>query len=223
MAEVLITLGIIGIIAALTMPALITNYQKHQTVVQLRKVYSDLNNAVKLSEIDNGPMPDWTYPEKECYEYDCIAPFVEQYYLPYFQGAKIVKSSDMPDYKMLLNEDGSQLFAGIKLYLLLNNGVILAFFANIPNGYIWLLADINGQKGLNKMGRDVFVFDAYNFYGIGYKIKFWGALYQDNDILTTASPHGYGCYKTNNQKYRNFYCGRLIEVNGWKIPDNYPW
>ena len=204
------------------MPALITNYQKHQTVVQLRKVYSDLNNAVKLSEIDNGPMSDWTYPENECYAYDCILPFVEKYYLPYFQGAKIVKSSDMPDYKILSSKDGNELFGGIKLYLLLNNSVILAFFANTPNGYIWLFSDINGLKGQNKIGRDVFVFDAYKFYGMGYKIKFWGALYQDKNTLTNSTD-GYACNKTNNQHYKNFYCGRLIEVNGWKIPEDYPW
>ena len=35
LAEVLITLGIIGVVAALTLPSLITNYRKKQTVAQL--------------------------------------------------------------------------------------------------------------------------------------------------------------------------------------------
>ena len=39
LAEVLVTLGIIGIIAALTMPALITKYQKKQTVAQLKILF----------------------------------------------------------------------------------------------------------------------------------------------------------------------------------------
>ena len=39
LAEVLITLGIIGVVAALTLPSLITNYRKKQTVAQLKKVY----------------------------------------------------------------------------------------------------------------------------------------------------------------------------------------
>lgn len=37
LAEVLITLGIIGVVAALTLPSVITNYQKKQTVEQLKK------------------------------------------------------------------------------------------------------------------------------------------------------------------------------------------
>lgn len=40
LAEVLITLGIIGIVAALTIPALINKVQKHQYVVALQKFYT---------------------------------------------------------------------------------------------------------------------------------------------------------------------------------------
>ena len=46
LAEVLITLGIIGIVAALTMPALIANYQKQVTLNGLKKAYSQLAQAV---------------------------------------------------------------------------------------------------------------------------------------------------------------------------------
>ena len=54
LAEVLITLGIIGVVAAMTMPALIGNYQKKQTVSALQKAYTTLAQAVKLSELSNG-------------------------------------------------------------------------------------------------------------------------------------------------------------------------
>ena len=37
LTEVLITLGIIGVVAAMTIPNLITNYQKRSTVIQLKK------------------------------------------------------------------------------------------------------------------------------------------------------------------------------------------
>lgn len=49
LAEVLITLGIIGIVAAITIPNLITNYQKHVTVTKLQRAISVLNQAYKLS------------------------------------------------------------------------------------------------------------------------------------------------------------------------------
>ncbi len=47
MAEVLITLGIIGVVAALTLPTLIANYQKQVWVNQLKKTYATLNEGVK--------------------------------------------------------------------------------------------------------------------------------------------------------------------------------
>ena len=46
LAEVLITLGIIGVVAALTMPTLMSNYRKHQTVTQLKKAYSEISQAI---------------------------------------------------------------------------------------------------------------------------------------------------------------------------------
>ena len=42
LAEVLITLGIIGVVAALTLPSLVTNYQKQVTVNKLKKFYNGL-------------------------------------------------------------------------------------------------------------------------------------------------------------------------------------
>lgn len=45
LAEVLITLGIIGIVAAMTMPALIVSHKEKETSVKLKKVYSTLSQA----------------------------------------------------------------------------------------------------------------------------------------------------------------------------------
>ena len=46
LAEVLITLTIIGVIAAITIPNLMQKYTKHQYVVGLKKAYSELSNAI---------------------------------------------------------------------------------------------------------------------------------------------------------------------------------
>ena len=48
LAEVLITLGIIGVVAALTMPALISNYKKTVYVNQLKKSVSVIENGWKM-------------------------------------------------------------------------------------------------------------------------------------------------------------------------------
>lgn len=49
LAEVLITLGIIGVVAAMTLPTLINSYKKQQTVTHLQKVYTSLNQALRLA------------------------------------------------------------------------------------------------------------------------------------------------------------------------------
>ena len=54
LAETLITLGIIGVVAALTIPTLIANYQKHETVTKLQRAISVINQAYKLSFDDVG-------------------------------------------------------------------------------------------------------------------------------------------------------------------------
>ena len=61
LAEVLITLGIIGIVAALTMPALIGNYRKSQTVTQLKKIYSALQQSILMSQNEYGDIADWDW------------------------------------------------------------------------------------------------------------------------------------------------------------------
>src|SRR5574344_257472 len=60
LAEVLITLGIIGVVAALTIPTLINNYQEKATVTKLKKFYSIMNQAVALAKIENGDIDGWT-------------------------------------------------------------------------------------------------------------------------------------------------------------------
>ena len=54
LAEVLITLGIIGIVAAMTMPTLIANYKNKVLVNQAKNSYSLLSNALMLSKSRNG-------------------------------------------------------------------------------------------------------------------------------------------------------------------------
>jgi prepilin-type N-terminal cleavage/methylation domain-containing protein len=54
LAEVLITLGIIGIVAAITIPILVNNSQKNQYVTGVQKVYAVLNQAFAKYASDNG-------------------------------------------------------------------------------------------------------------------------------------------------------------------------
>lgn len=53
LAEVLITLGIIGVVSALTLPTLMQNYQRQVYVTQLHKVYNEIGQAAERYKADN--------------------------------------------------------------------------------------------------------------------------------------------------------------------------
>ena len=59
LAEVLIVLGIIGIVAEMTIPTLVQNTQEKVTVVSLKKVYSTLTQAYTMAAQENGPPSEW--------------------------------------------------------------------------------------------------------------------------------------------------------------------
>ena len=57
LAEVLITLMIIGIVAALTIPSVISNYQQKEFKTGLKKAVSVLNEAIQLNIVQEGETP----------------------------------------------------------------------------------------------------------------------------------------------------------------------
>ncbi len=61
LAEVLITLGIIGVVASLTLPVVINTYQKKEVPLRLKKMYNTLLNAIELAELENGSSEFWVF------------------------------------------------------------------------------------------------------------------------------------------------------------------
>lgn len=225
MAEVLITLGIIGIVAAITLPSVIGKYQKKVTAEKLKKFYSVITNAANLSEYENGDMYYWDFP-KQPYSDDTIK-FFRKYYLPYLKDAKECNTSNcftQENYRVrqLNGNSASNLYQNNYL-VKTNDGMYIFLHSNSPNKYFWMYVDINGHQKPNQIGYDVFVFDIYGYPNINnrknYRIKFWGHYLKDEELV---KPTNYGCIKTSPE-YSGFNCGELIMRNGWEIHYNYPW
>ena len=228
LSEILITLGVIGIVAALTIPALITKYEKNVTVTRLKKFYSIMSSAIKISEDENGEMASWDFP-MESYDSEMII-FFRRYYVPYLNIA-----SECAGVGVNCFTEGHENYVTYELSGKLNHGNFLAnylvkladgsyvfFLPNTPSGYIWMFVDINGYQKPNKVGRDIFVFDIFGYPGglrQNYRLKFWG-----HEVITDNlySNDNYGCSKSSPE-FAGFNCGEVIFRNGWKIPDDYPW
>ena len=226
LAEVLITLGVIGVVAAMTMPTLIKNYQKKVTVERLKSTYSLLYQAVRMSENDNGTLDTWEIPE-ESSAYDVGKGFAEKYFTPYLKKTKECRQKDcFSEYLYYL--DGKTVKNTFDRYSLqLANGVVINFFPRKNYKLCEISIDINGKKGPNTLGKDRFILILTNkpisdgTYGFQNKpgLYFHG---QGNsiDYLKTKE---YACSKTEGTEYRGLYCGALIMQNNWQMPDDYPW
>lgn len=222
----LITLGITGIIAAMTVPSVIKKNEKNITAVRLKKFYSVMQNVIRLSEYENGEMFYWEFPQKS-YDKE-INIFFQKYYLPYLNKVVECYSSNcfVPQNYEIKYLNGQ--FAGgvflVNYFVKLTDGTYIFFLPNTPNGYIWMFVDLNGHQKPNQIGKDIFVFDIYGYNDRSnrknYKLKFWGAYLKTNEELTGV--RDYGC-NVNAPQFSGYNCGELILRNNWTIPDYYPW
>lgn len=231
-AEVLITLGIIGIVSAITIPALIADYQKKVTVNKLKIAYSILSQAIELSKRENGEPSFWS---------DALTSdeYNQQYFIPYL---KIVKTGQN-DHKFIARSNNSwkpeYYFADNSFVqapiLYLSNGMIVKIV--ISNNYNFngnrIIVDINGKAKPNIMGRDIFVFfipKTYRESGFGYSIHN-GDIKKQNGVGKLV-PLGYSwdretlkgnCASAESSRYAGDVCASLIMTDNWQIKDDYPW
>jgi len=135
LAEVLITLGIIGVVAALTLPTLLQNHKRQVYSTQLKKTYNTVSNAFRLSVAENGDMNSWAIPTLGNINQGIIThkEFFDTYVKPYIKYNNIKYGSD------------------IKVYL--NDGSTILFH---PGAVYDIIMDINGDKKPNAGGRDVY-------------------------------------------------------------------
>lgn len=219
LAEVLITLGIIGIVAALTMPALIANSKKTEYSSKLKKFYSVMNQAILMSEQDNGEAGEWLKEggiegdikdEDNNPDFgknsDVIMKFVNQYLKPYIKIVDIGKSNrtvndgkDSDGEAYMVFADGS--------YVYMHNGNCIDF------NY-----DVNGPKAPNEYGRD-----QYKFYLCSYEkceTQPWNK--NCGKFTTTTNP-----LRTREEALASciqkaMYCSELLGIDNFEFKKDYP-
>ena len=178
LAEVLITLGIIGVVASMTMPTLIAHYKEKVQITAMKKVYSEISQANQLLNAEYGG--NWT---NECDDFD-NACFRDMF----ATKLKVLKTCDKPveegcqaQSTYLDGNDRDELTnSGINdnwSSLITNSGYSLKFRFHFngckPNGVTgdykwinyacgWMQIDTNGLKGPNIMGKDIFYAELYS-------------------------------------------------------------
>lgn len=217
LAEVLITLGITGVVAALTIPNLITNYKKKQTITQLKATYSIIAQGIQNSINDNGSLSTWDYNMGN-------EEFAKTYIFPYLKEAKGYQSGNWKVLSIKPSSTGCYDWGWGTRYNLANGSTIST--KRISSGtYIWV--DLNNKKGPNVLGSDVFVF-MLNYRDWKNGGKWVYGLIPEGHWLTRDEllnkKDGYACSKElGSDWYGGEYCAAVIIKDGWQIKDDYPW
>ena len=197
LAEVLITLGIIGVVAAMTMPALIANTKKSEISAKLKKFNTTMAQCVLLSEQDNGPAEEWSNPG----EYDTfdLDKFFKTYLAPY------IKYSSAG----LKTEYGSK-----RYYVYLLDG---GYFYLVKGNCVDIVYDVNGSKKPNAHGRDIF-----RFLLCGSKSPEWCDGRHFCPMYSTSAHTREEKIQDCIKGDRGSGCTGLLEYDGWEFKKDYP-
>ena len=224
LAEVLITLGIIGVVAAMTLPNLIANYRSKVAVTQLKKMYSVMSQAMLFTVQRDG---DYSSLNIEDMSSSSIQNWYNDALKPYLRITNecFDKAGCWADTGTKLLNGGTPQWNQGKIGLGNNivvfntiDGYAVSVDAYNDNGAFWgvnvdtksyvaVYVDINGKKLPNVIGKDtyVFVFSDRGFVPAGHDLT-------DEQVNSDCSKNG-----------RGYYCFEKIMRNGWEIDKNNVW
>ncbi len=154
----MVTLGIIGVVSAMTVPTLMQNYQKRSYVVQLHKVYNELSQALTQFQTDKNAL---NLREAGLNSQAAIDSFIKSYF-------KIIQECDTMDecfaseYKKMNGSVLGGYDRAQKSVVLTSGASMRLLYTASGNRVIQIGVDINGQKGPNVQGRDLFWLYVYN-------------------------------------------------------------
>lgn len=193
LAEVLITLGIIGVVAAITIPTLMSKYRDKQTVARLTETYSILLQAIRSVQEDEGTPDEWklsgNYYQKDDSE------VIAQKLLPAMKVALDCGTvqNDSCFYSgryKYLNGNYAGAYGGNNIYkIVLMNGTSMAIAHWSDSERIDFYVDTNGNRPPNVIGRDMFCISWFKNKGL-YPL---GAPMSGYENQCTKTSSGWGC------------------------------
>jgi len=226
LAEVLITLGIIGVVAAMTLPVLIQKHQKKVTVTKLKKAYTTIANAFNMAAAEHGSI-DGIFPIGAAVVAEDVKSFFNDYLFKYLNNPVMHDNRYYPVqcangfniYFLNKNSCTTTNFATTygsgRVLFSTTSGDEVAYFVyimawdNSDDNHIaqyaqnyMLMIDINGNKKPNQYGKDVFRFTIY-------------------PAANSIRPYGNGS-DCKIDSYGSSCAAKIIN-DGWEIKDDYPW
>ena len=235
LAEVLITLGIIGVVAAITLPTLIQNYQKTLWVNQLKKVYSTLNNGVRKMIVDQGCSDItctnfWDNNFGRVVIGDSLNDNFVKSFTKTFKLSNVQKLTENNIYAYQLKEialsdpadeeEEEEDFHYTTFMVGVGgtspDGMIMVLGATI-GGYV-IIVDINGLKKPNQFGRDIFSFEisSKGLVVPSYSKDAPSSSWIQTEEVRVQTVNDY-CNPSNYYRSTGMSCAEKIIMDGWKM------
>ena len=223
LSETLIVMAVLGIVFTLSMGIIVADYNKTQTVIRLKKIYTVLDNVFRASSVLNSAPVNWEFPEQLKEQSSYL--FFDKYLKPFFILARDCKNSTKDNCNYTFKElDGTEKSLNstwARFYL--NDGTFIALQTLGSENYkvIYFYVDTNGKRRLNVVGRDIFLFEYWienNAHPdwVGKLLPF-GHEYSRDELISSYNPNN--C----SNKCNGNYCSSLIMNDNWQIIQGYPW
>lgn len=236
LAEVLITLGIIGVVAAMTLPTLVQKQQEKVTVTKLKKMYSILSQAYLFAVEKNGTPDLWGFGNRDAgaenaddAEYQASnAVILKNNLFAQVKNIKIcdkgLKKSECGLGDKYYYETGSvatelnskvsalSMIDGSGIMVLVNSGNCLdvrgtgKYLTTICG---WVFVDVNGKNPPNTIGRDLF-----GFYLTKNGIIPSGTQNENTYSFKHSSGHGRTAWIIYNENLDYLRCPNDLSWNG---------
>lgn len=232
LSEILITLTIVGVVAALTVPAVMKNYRNKMYTAALQKTYNQLSDATIAIMNDEHVDDFYETRARSCVKSDgningdCaegLTYFLNNYLEPIRKdcgkGGKLcIGGLSSDSYKTLSGKNAGTV--GGYYCIQTAKGASICGFLNKNNTCMSLAVDVNGAEGPNVTGRDFFSMDVQNNGTISDYLSGCGHSFDKPFVLNDN--FGAAATKCSNDNVNGLYekaagcLTRIIEA-GWKM------
>lgn len=226
LSETLICLGIVGVVASLTIPSVMKNYQKKVLTSQLQKTYYQIASAAQTimdtEHVDNfyettaGKINSCSNANNGKCEKG-IGYWLNNYFLPVKKNCgtndnknNLCLAGLAADAYKTLDETNAGTINN-EYCIQTSDGAAICGFFNPGNKCLSITVDVNGPATPNIVGRDVFSLDIHK----DGSISDYGSGCSDNNYGCAAS----ACGTRNNGSIYDMSCGCLNSVveSSWKM------
>ena len=221
LSEVLITLGIIGIVAAMTIPTLMTKIQKHQVETQLKETYSVIQQAMRNAQGEGSDLSNVFQDKSDT----AIKSWFEEFILPNIKITNVCYNTPGCWHKYneahALNGEKyiwdypNNIGWGINIitftipkgaYFNMDSYSKLSctsvFGINTDTSCLVVIFDVNGDKKPNVIGKDIYM-----------------VVQTENGLVPAGKDKTQDEVNNNCNNGNGYWCLQKVMNEGWKISD----